>query len=258
MNEVYKHTKLDDQKVMIKDYMVNTFYGMKITCCQHLLSQDDVSTILKTSSKTSILNSHEYRCLHCLHPVNCFLPKSRQRCGLYGRDHLLLKDTLDEYDMFEVWVQTSLLSRGKVESLEQSFKSEDQTVATRMDSAVQDCEISAIIKCIEATVRDTSNRLLNTAQISREKLSSRPLKTINDIFHAILSQHIATAYINDPCVNVADLWRSFADSAEITSLDSTRQACHKSLAIVASYGWSIFTYSHLVCHVVRVELASTL
>ena len=88
MNEVYKHmkldAKLDDQKVMIKDYMVNTFYGMKITCCQHLLSQDDVSTILKTSSKTSILNSHEYRCLHCLHPVNCFLPKSRQRCGIYG------------------------------------------------------------------------------------------------------------------------------------------------------------------------------
>ena len=240
--------------VLIKDFMVNMFYGMKLTACPHLLTQGDIDTIINTSSKTSVLNSHEHRCLHCLHPVNCFMPDYRLLAASTSQEDDLF-EVKDEYVVFDNWIQQEFMTE------KDDSQSITDTKASLNQSFVESKDMKSILNSVESIIRDTSIRLLNTVQIGREKLDLRQEQTINGIFHAVLSQHIATAHINDACTNAAALWRFFADAhidPSTSGLESMRKACRKTLRIAATYGWSIFTYSHLVCHVVLVELASLL
>lgn len=252
MNEVYLKTKDQKQTTqLIRHFMVNMFYGMKITACTHVLTQSEVNSINNQTAKTSVLNSHEFRCLQCLHPINCFMSKHRLPAAPVAEEDGLFEEK-DEYDAFEKWVRREFMAAADDKD------STDQTQASASQSFAEDKHMHSlaknIVESVQRIIKDVANRLLNTAQIGREKLELRHPLTVNGIFHAILSQHIATAHINDACTNAAALWRWFADAPfELKSLKSMRRAFGNTLRVAASYGWSIFSYSHLVCHVVTVE-----
>ena len=259
MNEFRRNTLNcnDERKIIqMKDYLINMYYGMKVTACTHVLTDTDMENVFNFTARTSVMNSYEYRCLHCLHPVNCFIRKIRPLFNLEKNHGVLFNEKQTEYETFEKWVD--------VELRPSSDESDDQTMNSETGSFVVDPDDLQIKEKVYMLIDDTAKRLLNTAQIGREKLEQRPFETINDIFHAVLSQHIATAHVNDACRNIATLWRSLPEvgdnqqNASIYCLKSMRQACWTTIRIVATYGWSIFSYSHLVCHLVCVELASML
>lgn len=247
----------DERKITkMKDFLINMYYGMKATACAHVLTDTEMKNVFNFNARTSVMNSYEFRCPHCLHPINCFIRKIHSLNTEETHD-VLFNEKRTEYETFENWVDAELRPT--------TDESDDQTLYSEAGSFVEDPDDLRIKEAVQMFVNDTAKRLLNTAQIGNEKLEQRPFETINDIFHAVLSQHIATAHINDACRNIAAHWRSFSEvgdahqqSASIYSLKSMRQACWTTIRIVATYGWSIFSYSHLVCHLVCVELASML
>jgi hypothetical protein len=259
MNEVFKKVKHDERKrTMIIDFMTNMYYGMKATSCVHLMTKEQIGTIISNRTKISTLNKYEYRCLECRHPVNCFIPKRKPMTTTDASEDDSSKDKTDEYAVFEDWIQSNVMTAGSIVSVDKFVESQAKA------SEEEVIDMTKIIEYVHQIVDNIAAVLLNTVQIGGDKLATRPLKAVHDIFHAILSQHIATAHINDTCTSIAHLWRLVADSQAtksretINSLGFMKQACRKTIRIVASYGWTIFSFSHLVCHLVRVELVSSL
>ena len=240
----------------MKDYILKAYNGLKVLNSKSELS---LKKPKQNKSKNSDGSSHllqeidqdkdsekasNFEITYCSFriPERCDLPEVDRN-----------STETDEFDCFKKCF-SELTSPGNQEL---SFGGAQETEPS---AGEYDEDVIGVVRHVKEMVKQTGEKLKLFGETTSEGLESAPLLNVHNVFHAILSQHILTADKNEACTNLAILWRQFSNkkSEFNCSLDSMRRACRMTFAIVAGYGWSEIYYSHLVCHLVCVELASML